>query len=142
MILSRVLFVLIAGVLLVACGASRSGAEPVDVEAVEDKPVADEATSEEPTTEAEPVTAEAEQAVVAAAAADEGGCTEVPKDLPLAERCELAGAVVHTFPNGCVGKCRAMEEMMMCTQALTEGCKCPDGQCIDDRTGCCREIRH
>lgn len=69
-------------------------------------------------------------------------CTEVPRELPLAERCAKAGAVVHTFPNTCVGKCRAMENQgMMCGQAMTQGCRCPEGQCIDDRTGCCREIQ-
>ena len=69
-------------------------------------------------------------------------CTEVSRDLPLAEQCAMAGAAVHTFPNTCVGKCRAMEnEGMMCGQAMTQGCRCPDGQCIDDGTGCCREIQ-
>ncbi len=68
-------------------------------------------------------------------------CTSVPADLPLADRCKMAGAVVHTFPNTCVGGCKAAEQMMMCGAAMTEGCKCPDGQCIDETTGCCREIR-
>lgn len=72
---------------------------------------------------------------------DKVSCTEVSKDLPLEERCAAAGAVVHEFPNTCVGRCSAIEEVAMCGQAFTRGCKCPDGQCIDDKTGCCRAIR-
>ena len=68
-------------------------------------------------------------------------CTQVPADLPLDERCKMAGAAVHTFTNACVGGCRAKEQMMMCGQAMTQGCRCPDGQCIDEATGCCRAIR-
>lgn len=89
----------------------------------------------EPEPEAEP---EADAPAVTAEAA---ACTSVPADLPLAERCAMAGAVVHTFGNTCAGGCKAKEQMMMCGQAMTDGCKCPEGQCIDDETGCCREIR-
>ena len=91
-------------------------------------------------TETEPVrrTAETETLSTSMEAA---GCTSVPADLSLAERCAMAGALVHTFPNTCVGGCKAKEQMMMCGQAMTDGCQCPEGQCIDDETGCCREIR-
>ncbi|MBN2360877.1 MAG: hypothetical protein JXR83_15585 [Deltaproteobacteria bacterium] len=84
----------------------------------------------------------------AAAAADPGApkvrpaaCTQVPRHLPLEQRCAMAGAVVHKFGNLCVGKCSAVEQQKMCAQAITRGCKCPAGQCIDDKTGCCRPLR-
>jgi hypothetical protein len=85
--------------------------------------------------------AETEAAAETELSAEASACTQVPTDLPLAERCAMAGATVHTFPNTCVGGCKAKEAMMMCGQAMTEGCQCPEGQCIDETTGCCRAIR-
>jgi len=92
--------------------------------------------NEEPPTDEAPATGE-----VVEASMDKVECTKVDKSLPLEDRCAAAGAVVHEFPNTCVGKCSAIEEVAMCGQAFTTGCKCPEGQCIDDKTGCCRAIR-
>lgn len=76
-----------------------------------------------------------------AAASKAPACKSVPAHLPLAQRCKKAGAKVHTFPNTCAGLCSAVEKGMFCGQALTDGCKCPPGQCIDDDSGCCRRLR-
>jgi hypothetical protein len=93
----------------------------------------DATAPEDPATD----TGEAADAAVAFA----GDCTAVPAELPLEQRCAMAGAEVHQFSNTCVGGCPAVEKAgMMCGQALTMGCKCPDGQCIDENSGCCRPI--
>jgi hypothetical protein len=125
----RVVVLIAIGTLLLtgfdACGnAPAAGGEEVAAAS----PVSGAATEAETETETPLSTATSE-------------CTQVPTDLPLAERCVMAGAAVHTFPNTCVGGCRGKEVMMMCGQAMTEGCLCPDGQCIDEATGCCRAIR-
>ena len=131
------------------CAAKTSGAEPEVPEAPsvdEEVPPADE----EPTDTSDRDVAEDPTDATEDATAGEGDtedldaesvCTAVDANLPLEERCAAAGAEVFTFPNTCVGKCKAMEKMMMCGQAMTAGCKCPEGQCIDDELGCCREIR-
>jgi hypothetical protein len=132
------------GLVLGGCAAKTSSAEP-DVEpAPAEEPTAGE---EEPTAgEEEPTEGEEDATAGEGEGLDEvldaeSACKQVDSSLPLEERCTAAGAVVHTFPNTCVGGCKAKEEMMMCGQAMTEGCMCPEGQCIDDETGCCREIR-
>jgi hypothetical protein len=137
------------GLMLGGCAAKTSGAEPES----EPTPALDEADGspatpapEEPTAgEEDPTDGEEDATDGDGDTSDtldaESACKQVDASLPLQDRCAAAGAVVHTFGNTCVGKCKAMEEMMMCGQAMTEGCKCPDGQCIDDETGCCREIR-
>ena len=129
----------VLGLVLGGCAAKTSGAEPESEGTTEQ----DEATpaEEEPTAGAEEPTAGEGEADPADPLEAESACKQVDQSLPLQERCPAAGAVVHTFGNTCVGKCKAMEEMMMCGQAMTDGCKCPEGQCIDDETGCCREIR-
>jgi hypothetical protein len=76
-----------------------------------------------------------------AAAAVKKGCRSVSPTRPMAERCAKAGAVPHTFRNTCAGRCSAIEKGMFCGQAMTDGCRCPTGQCIDDESGCCRAIR-
>ncbi len=117
-------------------------AEPV-VQAEPEEPL-EPGIAGEPGTDATPAEPDAPAVGAQDDRADPGGgpaCTEVPDDLPLAERCAMAGAVVHTFPNTCRGSCKAKEQMMMCGQAMSDGCKCPDGQCIDDEAGCCRDIR-
>lgn len=134
------------GLVLGGCAAKTSGAEPEaeptppldEADGSPATPAPEEPTAgeEEPTQGDEDATQGETEALDAASA-----CKQVDASLPLQERCAAAGAVVHTFGNTCVGKCKAMEEMMMCGQAMTEGCKCPEGQCIDDETGCCREIR-
>jgi len=68
-------------------------------------------------------------------------CTQVPRELPLEQRCAMAGAKVNRFSNACVGKCSAIEQQKMCAQVLTQGCQCPQGQCIDDKSGCCRPLK-
>ncbi len=132
------------GLLLGGCAAKTSGAEPES----EPTPQQDEADGspetpgpEEPTAGEEDPTAGEEDPTDAEVLEAASACKQVDAALPLEDRCAAAGAVVHTFGNTCVGKCKAMEEMMMCGQAMTAGCKCPEGQCIDDETGCCREIR-
>lgn len=140
------------GLMLGGCAAKTSGAEPEseptptqeDADGGPATPAPEEPTAggEEPTDggEEEATAGEGETDVPDPLDA-ESACEQVDPDLPLEERCAAAGAVVHTFPNTCVGGCKAKEEMMMCGQAMTEGCLCPEGQCIDEQTGCCREIR-
>ena len=122
------------GLVLGGCAARTSGAEPGTEPTPADGEVTPAEPAEEPTAE-DPTEGEGDNLEA------ESTCTPVDASLPLAERCAAAGAEVHEFTNTCVGKCKAMEEMMMCGQAMTEGCKCPEGQCIDDETGCCRAIR-
>ena len=126
------------GLVVGGCAAKTSGAEPEsEGTAEQDEPTP---APEEPTADEEATAGEGEADVTDPLEA-ESACEQVDPSLPLEERCAAAGAVVHTFGNTCVGRCKAKEEMMMCGQAMTEGCMCPDGQCIDDETGCCREIR-
>lgn len=69
-------------------------------------------------------------------------CTSVSRDLPLEQRCAQAGASVFRFTNTCRGRCAVVEKPgMMCGEAMSMGCRCPQGQCIDEKTGCCRDIR-
>lgn len=130
----------LCGLGISACGG---GATPAGASITEPQEP-ETATVAVPAEDPDPADAPAQDADDDSARADAsagGACTQVPRDLPLAEQCAMAGAEVHRFPNTCVGRCRAMEsEGMMCGQAMTPGCKCPDGQCIDDRTGCCREL--
>ena len=67
----------------------------------------------------------------------DGACVRVPREMPLEERCAAAGATVHEFANACVGMCSAGKRDMICAQVVTKDCKCPEGECIDDTTGCC-----
>ena len=139
-------WVLFGSVLLLAgwnaCGTSPdTGAEPISASiptpSIPDEPAQEVGGPDEPAQEVGGPDAPVEGTGPGAQVA----CKSVPPDLPLGERCAAAGAVVHTFPNTCVGSCKAAEEMMMCGQAFTQGCRCMDGHCIDDETGCCREIR-
>lgn len=56
------------------------------------------------------------------------GCDEEP---PADERtqCEAAGGEWFQFPNTCAGTCGPIHRQ--CGQALTWGCRCPDGACWD-----------
>jgi len=143
-----VLVVLALGACVCACNPKNTASEPITSTALPPQAVegAEEATAEPAVEETAADEQGDDSAAVEMQQAEPGqpepaACESVSKDLPLAERCAAAGAEVHTFPNACVGSCNAVEKGMMCAQALTEGCKCPEGQCIDDDTGCCRAIQ-
>lgn len=110
--------------------AALAGEEPAGTDANEGDGVADPGRVEGGDEAAEPVTAE----VVG------GKCVRVPGELPLAERCAAAGAKVHEFPNACVGICSTEEWGNICHPVVTTHCKCPDGECIDDVSGCCVKL--
>ena len=143
-----VLLVLALGACVCACNPKNTVTEPITATVLPPTAVLDgEEAAAAPAVE-EAVPGDGEQAVdpelmqqVEPGQPEPNACEQVSKDLPLAERCEAAGAEVYTFPNACVGSCNAVEKGMMCAQAMTDGCKCPEGQCIDDDTGCCRAIQ-
>ncbi len=45
--------------------------------------------------------------------------------------CDSGGGDWKQFPNGCVDSCSSKGEDIFCTQVLTMGCDCGEGNCWD-----------